>query len=148
MQVERWEPFRELAGLQEEMNRLFGQIFGRAPAGRPVTEGLWMPLVDVEETKDQFVVKAELPGMKKDDVKITVVGNELVISGERRQEEVTGDRTYHRMERSYGKFRRAMALPTEIESSNVSASYVDGVLEVILPKSEKTKPREVSIDVK
>ena len=148
MQLEKWEPFRELATLQDEMNRLFGQIFGRAPAGRAVSEGIWAPLVDVEETKDQFVVKVELPGMTKDDIKISVIGNELAISGERKQEEIAEEKTYHRIERSYGRFRRSLSLPTDIESSKVTARYVDGVLEVVLPKSEQVKPREVSISVK
>jgi HSP20 family protein len=106
-----------------------------------------VPLVDVEETSEQFIVRAELPGMKKDDISISVTGSELSLSGERKQEETTRDRTYHRIERTYGKFRRDMTLPTEVDSSKVSARYVDGILEIFLPKSEEVKPREISISV-
>lgn len=144
----KWEPVSDLVSLQDEMNRLFLDFFGRTPGRRLVGDSLWAPVMDIEETKDDIIVKAEIPGMTKEDVKIQVTGDILTISGERKREEETRDKTYHRIERSYGQFQRMITLPSEVQSAKAKASYENGVLTIKLPKSEEVKPKEISIDIK
>lgn len=148
-EITKWEPMPDILSLQDEMNRLFLDFFGRAPAGRRlISESLWAPVMDIEETKDDIIVKAEIPGMTKEDVKIQITGDLLTISGERKREEESKDKTYHRIERSYGQFQRMITLPSEVQSSKAKASYENGVLTIRLPKSEEVKPKEISIEVK
>ncbi|MDQ7797921.1 MAG: Hsp20/alpha crystallin family protein [Candidatus Edwardsbacteria bacterium] len=144
----KWEPVSDIVSLQDEMNRLFLDFFGRAPGRRVVGDSLWAPVMDIEETKDDIIIKAEIPGMTKEDVKIQVSGDIITISGERKREEETRDKTYHRIERSYGQFQRMITLPGEVQSAKAKASYENGVLTIKLPKSEEVKPKEISIDVK
>lgn len=144
----KWEAMPDVVSLQDEMNRLFLDFFGRTPGRRVAAEALWAPIMDIEETKDDIIVKAEIPGMTKDDVKIQVTGDLLTISGERKREEETKEKTYHRIERSYGQFQRMITLPSEVQSSKAKASYENGVLTIKLPKSEEVKPKEISIEVK
>ncbi|HTY08025.1 MAG TPA: Hsp20/alpha crystallin family protein [Candidatus Edwardsbacteria bacterium] len=144
----KFDPFNELQAFQDDMNHLFSDFFGRVPAKRSLTEGLWAPLMDIEETKDELVIKAEVPGMTKDDIKIQINNDILSISGERKHEEETRDKTYHRIERTYGKFQRIIRMPTEVQSDKTKAAYENGVLTIRIPKSEKVKPREISIEVK
>ncbi len=144
----KWEPVSDLVSLQDEMNRLFLDFFGRTPGRRLVGDSLWAPVMDIEETKDDIIVKAEIPGMTKEDVKIQVTGDIITISGERKREEETKDKTYHRIERSYGQFQRMITLPSEVQSAKAKASYENGVLTIKLPKSEEIKPKEISIEVK
>ncbi len=143
--LSRWDPFRELVNLRDDMDRLFNTFFGRHPEE---PEGFWTPVIDLEEDNENFIVKAELPGMKKDDIKISVRGNQLSITGERKQESEVKNKTYHRIERSYGKFSRIITLPTDVEADQVKASYKDGVLTVTLPKPESMKPKEIEVEVK
>lgn len=138
----------DVLSLQDEMNRLFLDFFGRTPGRRLVGDSLWAPVMDIEETKDDIIVKAEIPGMTKEDVKIQITGDLLTISGERKREEETKDKTYHRIERSYGQFQRMITLPSEVQSAKAKASYENGVLTIKLPKSEEVKPKEISIEVK
>jgi HSP20 family protein len=147
-EIQKWEPFRELSGFQDEMNHLFEDFFGRVPARRMFSEGFWAPLMDIEETKDEILVKAELPGMRKEEVKIQINNDVLSITGERKREEETREKTYHRIERAYGKFQRMIRLPTEVDANNVKATYENGVLTIRLPKSEQAKPKEIAIEVK
>ena len=147
-ELTKWEPIPEIVSLQDEMNRLFLDFFGRTPGRRMMSDGLWAPIMDIEETKDDIIVKAEIPGMTKDDVKIQVTGDMLTISGERKREEESKDKTYHRIERSYGQFQRMITLPSEVQSAKAKASYENGVLTIRLPKSEEVKPKEISIEVK
>lgn len=147
-EIQKWEPFRELSGFQDEMNQLFEDFFGRMPTRRMFAEGFWAPLMDIEETKDEILVKAELPGMRKEDVKIQINNDVLSITGERKREEETREKTYHRIERAYGKFQRMIRLPTEVDATKVKATYESGVLTVKLPKSEQAKPKEIAIEVK
>lgn len=144
----RWDPLNEVQSFQDDMNRVFSDFFGRAPLRRTLSEGLWAPLMDIEETKDELVVKAEIPGMTKDDIKIQITHDVLSISGERKREEETKDKTYHRIERTYGKFQRIIRLPTEVQSGKTKATYENGVLTIHIPKSEEVKPKEISIEVK
>jgi HSP20 family protein len=141
----RWEPFRDLVNLREEMDRWFGPFFGSFPEEREV---FWAPAVDIEENNGNLVIKAEVPGMDKENIKVTVLDNVLSISGERKQEKETKDKTLHRIERYYGKFCRNITLPSEVDAEKVKAAYKDGVLNITLPKSESAKPKQIEVDVK
>ena len=143
--IKRYEPFWGLESLRRDMDRLFDSFLGRWPGEE--YETLWAPAIDVEETKDSLVVRAEIPGMKKEEIKIQTVGEGLVISGERKHEAEEKNRHFHRVERTYGKFQRALALPVEVEPDKAKASYKDGVLEIIFPKSEKARAKEIEIEV-
>jgi HSP20 family protein len=142
--LSRWEPFRDMLTLRDDMDRLFKSFFGQTPEER---EGFWAPIVDIEEDNDTIVVHAELPGMKKDEIKVSVHGNTLSISGERKHEAETKDKTFHRVERSYGNFVRTISLPTDVDANKIRASYKDGVLAVSLPKPESTKPKKIDVEI-
>lgn len=145
----RWDPFRDLLSLQEKMNRLFEDSMSHSK--RP-EEGIfsssWTPAVDVFETEVEVVMKAELPGMSKEDISVEVKDNVLILRGERKFEKDVKEENYHRIERAYGKFQRAFSLPFEVEREKIEAHYRDGVLKVILPKSEATKPKQIEVKVK
>ena len=147
MAITRWRPFRDVISIQDEMNRLFDDFFGR-PITRPEwAEAAWCPCVDVSETKDDVIINTEIPGMSKDDVKVSVQDNILTLSGEKKQEKVEKDANYHRMERSYGSFSRSFTLPTAVQPDKVKANYKDGILRITLPKSEEVKPKQIPITV-
>ncbi len=147
MAIVRWKPFRDMVSIQDEMNKLFDDFFGRPVARTDWTEGVWSPSVDVSEDKDNVVIKAEMPGMNKDDVKISIQDNVLTLKGEKRQEKEEKDKNYHRIERSYGSFCRSFQLPTSVKSDKIKANYKDGVLSVMLPKTEEVKPKEIPISI-
>ena len=140
-----WEPFRDLVSMRADMDRLFSSFFGRLPED---TDGFWSPALDIEENNGNLIVKAEIPGMKKDDIKVSVHNNVLSITGERKQEKETKNKTIHRIERSYGRFSRAITLPSEVDEDKVKASYKDGVLNITLPKPESMKPKQIEVEVK
>ncbi|TET44230.1 Hsp20/alpha crystallin family protein [candidate division TA06 bacterium] len=148
MEIMKWDPFRDMVSIRDEIDRLFDGFFGRMPAKRSVMKGIWAPLVDIEETKDDILIRAELPGMKKEDIKISVSEGRLQIAGERSKEKEEKEGTYHRIERTYGRFQRVVPLPVEVEAGKTKATYKDGMLEVRLPKAEKAKPKEIGIEVK
>jgi HSP20 family protein len=137
----------------EEMQNRFLTLFGRRwPMLRPqpdeefaLTE--WLPPVDIEENDREYVIKAELPGMKREEVKLKVEGGTLTISGERKAEKEDKDKKYHRLERSYGAFQRSFTLPEGTLSEKISAEFKDGVLLVHLPKDEKAKPKAIEVTV-
>lgn len=146
MNLTRYEPFRELENLTSRLNRVLGMEL------RPMTmpEGAfadWAPAMDVEETENEYLVKADLPDVKKEDVKVTVENGILAVEGERRLEKEEKGKKFHRIERSYGKFVRRMAMPTDVDAQKVSAAVKDGVLNVHLPKSPAAKPRMVDVKV-
>ncbi len=143
--LSRWEPFRDMLSLRADMDRLFKSLFGEIPEER---EGFWAPVLDIEEDSDNIMVRAEIPGMKKEDIKVSVRNNVLTISGERKQEKEMKNKTYHRVERYYGKFRRTITLPSEVETDQIKASYKDGVLMVTLPKPESKKPQQIDVEIK
>lgn len=146
-EIARWDPFRELRTFRDEMDRLFDSfLFGRWPLER--AELGWAPCLDVEEEADQFVVQAELPGMRKEEIKVSVTGDTLTISGERKREAEEKGKTFHRLERSYGRFSRSVTLPGEVEVDKVKAKYENGVLTLTLPKSERAISKEIPIEVK
>jgi len=141
-----WRPFGELGSLRREMDRLWDSFFGERPLAR-AWEREWAPSLDVSETKDNFVVKAEVPGIDAKDIDISLTGDVLTIKGEKKQEKEEKEEDYHLVERSYGAFSRSIRLPAEVESTKIKASYKNGILRVTLPKSEKVKAKEVRITV-
>ena len=147
MAIVRWRPFRDLVSIQDEMNRLFDDFFGRPLARTEWTEGVWSPTVDVSEDKDNMIIKAEMPGMKKEDVKISIQDNVLTLKGEKKQEKEEKDKNYHRVERSYGSFCRSFQLPTSVKTDKIKANYRDGVLNITLPKTEEVKPKQIPISI-
>ncbi len=133
-----------LARLQDEMNDLFGRFFGDWPLTGP-RMGSWWPALDVAEREDAVVVKADLPGMKSDEIDISVHDNMLTISGEKKESKEDKGEEYYHVERSYGSFRRELTLPAGVDAEKVQASYRDGVLTVTLPKTEQAKPKRIQI---
>jgi HSP20 family protein len=142
----RWNPFRELEELQTRMNRLFGETaFGRSDEPLPFAD--WAPAVDIQETDKEFAVKADLPEVKKEDVKVELHDGVLSIEGERKQEKEEKGKKFHRVERRYGQFIRRFALPTDVDPAKVHAEFKDGVLNVTLPKAPNGKGSAVQIKV-
>jgi HSP20 family protein len=146
MALVRWEPVRELSSLQNDMNRLFNTFFDAPTAGAGNASRRWIPAMDLVETDDQFVLKADLPGLTDEDVHIDVEGDVLTVSGERRAEHEEKREGYVRVERSFGAFRRSLTLPEGVDPEAVSASFDRGVLEVRIPKPEQRKPRRIAIN--
>jgi HSP20 family protein len=138
-----WRPFREFEDWQQQMD----DFFGRA-VWRPDGEKALMPAVDVFEKDDRFIVKAELPGMKEEDIDVSVVGDTLNIKGEKKTESEVKDEDYYRSERTYGSFHRSIGLPSSVDSSKIEANYEDGVLEVSLPKFAEVKPKKIAVSAK
>ncbi|MBI5286337.1 MAG: Hsp20/alpha crystallin family protein [Deltaproteobacteria bacterium] len=148
MALFKWDPFRDLLSIQERMNRLFDETLARTRAGgEELVKGVWSPAVDIYETDEAIVLKAELPGINKEDVIIEVKDNTLLLKGERRFEKDVKEENYHRMERSYGVFQRVFALPGTVDKEKVNARYKDGVLEIALPKIQEAKPKQIKIKV-
>ena len=148
MALVRWEPARELHSLQQEMNRLFNTFFDAPVAGNGTAGGRrWVPAMDLVETDEHFVLKADLPGLAESDVNIEVEDNVLTVSGERKAEHEDKREGYVRVERAYGSFRRSLTLPEGVDPEAVTASFDNGVLEVRIPKPEERKPRKVEIQV-
>ena len=145
----RWDPFKEMEDMQTRMARLFGMAPGRLTNGdkESMTITQWAPSVDIIEDDKEWLVKADLPEVKKEDVKVTVENGVLTITGERKFEKEEKDKKYHRIERSYGNFLRSFTLPDAADGSKVNAEFKDGVLKVHLPKSEKAKPKAVEVKV-
>jgi HSP20 family protein len=131
---------------REEFDRMFNQFFGRG-TGEEGTwgQGTWVPPVDIYETDNAFVLKAELPGFSKEDLQIELHENRLILRGERKRETEAKEDQYHRIERAYGRFERAFWVPTTVDAEKIQASFKDGVLELRLPKSEKAKPKRIDI---
>jgi HSP20 family protein len=148
MALIRWEPAREVASLQQEMNRLFSSFFDTpAPGGGAGALRRWVPAMDLVETDDSFVLKADLPGLDEKDINLEVEDNVLTISGDRKAEHEEKREGYYRVERSFGSFRRSLTLPDGVDAEAVKARFDKGVLEVRIPKPEDRKPRRVSIKV-
>lgn len=156
MSLIRWNPTRELTNwasdlwnMQREMNRLFDNFF-RGGVQDDGSFGLssWMPAVDIAEHDNEFVVKVELPGVSKDDVKVTLESNILTIRGEKKQDRETKNENYHRLERTYGSFQRSFTLPSSVRNDKIEAVYKDGILTITLPKAEEAKPKLIDVKVK
>jgi HSP20 family protein len=145
MTIVRWEPLRELSSLQTEMNRLFNTVFD-APTANAGSRR-WVPPMDLVETAEDFVLRADLPGMRQEDVKIEVEDNVLTVSGERAAEHESRDEGFHRLERAFGQFSRSLTLPKGVNHEAVTAAFTNGVLEVRIPKPAQAKPRRIEIAV-
>lgn len=146
MSIIKYDPFRELRSLQDEMNRLFMSNYSqRSGSEEAFSSGAWNPQVDIFENKDQIVLEAELPGMKPDDVNISIENNVLTIHGERKFEKKDEKDNFHRVERSYGSFTRSFTLPPTVSSENATAEFENGVLRLTLAKREEAKPRRIEI---
>lgn len=136
MRLRVWEPFRRVAPFYADFDKLANEA-----------EGTWHPSVDISENENAFVLKAELPGVNREDINIDINNKTLTLKGEKKFEEKTEKENYVRVERSYGSFSRTFALSDKVDTENVKASYKDGVLEVTLPKKEEAKPREIKVEV-
>jgi len=139
-----WSPFDTLEELQSDINRIFTRSLTRE---KPWV-GMFQPDLEIREESDAYVLSVDLPGVRKEDLNISVHGNRLTLKGERKQNKENKEKGYHYSEKYYGAFTRSMEFPLEIQSDKVKASYNDGVLQIVLPKAESAKPRQVSIEVK
>lgn len=148
MALVRWDPFRDIITLRERMDKMFEDSLARfrmpEEAGMPT---FWSPSVDIYETDENIVLKAELPGVDKKEVSVEVKDSILVLKGERKREKEVKEENYHRVERSFGTFMRSFSLPVSVKQDQVKAKFKDGVLEVTLPKSEEVKPKQVKVEV-
>jgi len=140
-----WDPFANLADIQEEVNRLFDSSLRRFGAGQ--VDGVFVPAIDVAEEKDSFLVKADLPGLSKDDVSVTLQDNYLTVKGEKKHETETKEANYYRRERVAGSFSRTIELPSTVDAKKIDAQFKDGVLQLRLPKTEEAKPKQIEIKV-
>lgn len=157
MGIVRFDPFREMDRLQNEVNRLFEGYTTTAPelrgsgnsaAAAAAYQGrMWSPSVDVAESQNEIVLRAELPGLRQEDIDIEMTGDTLILRGERKFENEERRENFVRVERSYGRFQRSFTLGVPVKQNDVTASYRDGILEVHLPKSDETRPRKVQVTV-
>ncbi len=145
MNLVKYDPFRELRGLHDDMNRLFMTNLSRGFDQEGFTSGAWSPSVDIFENKDNLVLEAELPGMKREDIELSIENNVITIGGSRKFEKKDEGDNYHRVERSYGSFTRSFTLPQTVTSEGVTADFKNGVLRVALPKREETKAKQIEI---
>jgi HSP20 family protein len=147
--ITRWDPFRELDELQTRLSALFGRAPVRKNGSKDEALAVaeWAPVVDIVEDENEYLIKAELPEVKKEEVKVTVQDDVLTISGERMFEKEEKGRKYHRMERAYGSFARSFTLPEDADGEKVAAEFKDGVLKVHLPKSEQAKPKSIEVKI-
>ena len=152
MAITRWNPARELLNVEREFNKFFntfGNRFGLLETSEAdeYENAVWMPLTDISENKNSFILKLDLPGVSKEDVKISFSDGQLNISGERKQEKENKDSKYHRVERTYGKYFRSFTLPKQIKEDKIDAEFKDGQLTITVPKAEEIKPKEIPIKV-
>ncbi len=148
MAVVKWDPFRDLLSIQDRMNRLFEQTLSRSRPEEGISTSTWAPAVDIYETPENIVLKAELPGLSREDIEIHVRDNMLTLKGERRFSKDVQEENYLRIERAYGAFERSFTLPTTIRQDTIRAVFRDGVLEVTLPKAEGARPKKIPIEVR
>jgi len=141
MAIIRWDPFREMTQVQSQLNRLVDQVWN----GRQES---WLPAVDVFDTQEAVVLKAELPGMDPDDIQIEVEDNVLTIKGERKFEEEVDEERYYRVERRFGSFQRSLALPQGVKADEIAAAYEDGILTLTVPKAPERKPQRIAVKAK
>lgn len=147
--VRWWDPLRDISSIQEKMNQLFEDTLSRS-RGREegLGTGLWTPSVDIYENNDAVVVKAEVPGLTKDQIGIEIKDGLLTLKGERKVEKDVKEENYHRIERAYGAFQRAFSLPATVDQEKISATLKNGVLELVLPKKEQAKKKQINVSVK
>jgi len=144
MPIVRWDPFSDIIQFKDEVGRWFDALDKKKEGQKGMT---WAPDVDIKETDREIQIKADLPGIKKEDINISVDEDQLVIKGERREEKEEKDKDYVRVERSYGSFYRSFSIGVPVKSDQIKASYKDGVLELVLPKPDAKKPKKIEIEV-
>lgn len=145
MNIVRYDPFRELRSLQEEVNRIFTGAVPAQSNREDMLNGAWAPRVDIFENKENLVLEAELPGLNRDDFELSFENNVLTLKGERKFEKKTDEDNYHRIERAYGAFTRSFTLPQTVTAEGANADFKNGILHVTLPKREETKARKIEI---
>ncbi len=145
-EISPWRPFRELDRIKREMDRLWDSFFERRPA-RVEEVSEWFPSLDVSETDSEYMVKVEVPGIDPKDINISLMNNLLTIKGEKKHEKEEKEENYHLVERSYGSFTRTIRLPSQVQNDKINATYKNGVLKVVLPKTEEAKKKEIKIEV-
>lgn len=147
MAMVRFDPFRDLAVLQDRMNRLFNETYGPRREDDLMSRGTWTPAVDIYETEGALVLKAELPDMRREDIDVNVENSTLTIKGERKIDDAVKQENFHRIERAYGQFVRSFSLPNTVDTTKIAAEYKNGVLTVKLPVREEAKPRSINVEV-
>lgn len=148
MALVKYNPLRELRSMQEQMNKLLNVSWNHDVSGEDMKDGIWQPAVDIYETADSIVIKAELPDVDQKDIDVRIEDNTLILRGERRHEDEVKKENYHRIERYFGTFQRSFSLPTTVDQENVVAACDKGVLTITLPKKEETRPKQINIAVK
>ena len=147
MAMTRFDPFRDLAVLQDRMNRLFNESYGQRRDDDLMSRGTWTPPVDIYEVDGGLVLKAELPDMRREDIDVSVENNTLTIRGERKLDNEIKQESFHRIERAYGNFVRSFSLPNTVDATKIGAEYKNGVLTIKLPVREEAKPRSINVEV-
>ncbi len=147
MELVRWEQVEGVNRIQSRINELFEDALGRTRAQQSAAAGVWYPPVDILESKDSYLIRAELPGMRNEDLKTEVNEGILTLSGERKLEEPASGVEYHRVERVTGKFSRSFHVPQTVNADGIKATYKDGILEVQVPKADEAKPRKIAISL-
>ena len=147
MAIVKFNQFRDLRTMQDQMNRLLDMAWSRE-VGEELREGVWQPLVDIYEDETSVIIKAEVPDIDQKDIEVRIEENTLTLKGERKHNNEVKKENYHRVERYYGHFQRSFSLPHSINQEGVQASCEKGVLTVILPKREETKPKQINVEVK
>lgn len=148
MTLTRWDPFRDLVALQDRMNRLFDESVRNVRTGdEALSSAIWSPAVDIYETANEVVVKAELPEVNQNDIDIQVENNTLTLRGERKFDKETKQENFHRIERAYGVFSRSFTLPSTVDQERIKADYKDGILRISLPKREASKPKQIKVAI-
>ena len=147
MAIVRWDPFRDLMNLQDEVNRLFRRSFFRGVEPAAETVATWAPAIDMYETDDKLTVEVELPGLDAKDIDISLEDDILRVKGERKFSNEVKEENYHRIERAYGYFERNVPLPRKVDAEKVTASVSGGVLRIEMPKAEEAKPKQIPIKV-
>ena len=148
MAIVRWDPFRDLAEVQERVNRALGDFYGTRGSDDVMRRGAWIPPVDIYEgANHEMIIKAEMPDIKREDIDIRVEDNTLTISGEKKLDTDVKQEQFHRVERAYGQFSRSFSLPATIDTEKVSADYRNGVLTIKLPMREEAKPKQIQVKV-
>jgi HSP20 family protein len=147
MAIVKYNPFRELRAMQDQMNRLLDLAWNREP-GEELRESVWQPPVDIYEDAELVVIKAELPGIDQKDIEVRIENNTLTLRGERKHDQEIQKENFHRVERFYGTFQRSFSLPQGVDQEKVKAACDNGVLTITLPKKEDTKPKQISVEVK
>ncbi|HSM99242.1 MAG TPA: Hsp20/alpha crystallin family protein [Gallionella sp.] len=148
MNLVKWDPFVELEDVSKHLNRIFGRFPARTETSRELlTVADWAPTVDITETDAAYLIKGEIPGVNKEDVKVTIEDGMITLRGERKQEKEEKNKKFHRIERSYGSFLRSFRVPDDVDEAAVKAEFKDGMINVTLPKSGKSKTKSINVSI-